>query len=238
MRITTLAIALALVGCALPPPPAGSGSDDDDDRPDASAGDDDDDPIPDAGPRPDARRPGQNQLTHSTSTLVVPGNSIACNNDDESTAENSYYRVFALADFDISGDFVVDAVELGVDEANGGNNASQTVDVRLYTLAGALATNNLTQLATTTLTVGNVAATILRAELDDVNVPAGSTLVVEVRSPDGGDGNDAFYIGSNPGGQTGPSYIRAAECGDDEPRDLAQIGYPNMHIVMTVFGKS
>lgn len=241
MRRETLAMALGLtlVGCALPPPPTSS-DDDELGGVDAGASDDGDDDtsVIDAGPRPDSRPPGGNELTHSTSNLVVPDNSVACQNDDGSTAENSYYRVFVLSEFDISGSFVVDAVEFGVDQADGGGDNRQSVDVRLHTLDGTLDTNNLTQLASTRVTVPDVAATLLRAEFNSVTVPAGSTLVVEVRSPDGDNGNDAFFIGSNPGGQTGPSYIRAPQCDDNQPTDLADLDFADMHIVMTVFGKS
>ena len=36
--------------------------------------------------------------------------------------------------------------------------------------------------------------------------------------------------------QTGPSYISATECGLTTPTNLADIGYPNMHVVMNING--
>ena len=66
--------------------------------------------------------------------------------------------------------------------------------------------------------------------------PAGSVLVVEVFTPNGQTTNNSFFIGSNAAGQTGPSYIAAADCTIPEPATTASIGFPNMHIVMNVTG--
>lgn len=170
---------------------------------------------------------------------VLINNSIACNNPDEqSTAQTSYYRVFDLPAMGISGGFVVDEVEVGIDRADGGNDNAQPLTVRLHRLEGNLTLGNLTQLATTTLTLPDSVATTITADFNAVSIPAGSTLVVEVRSPDGDNGNDELYIGSNPAGQTGPSYILAADCGDQQPRDLADLGFPNMHIVLRALGET
>ena len=66
--------------------------------------------------------------------------------------------------------------------------------------------------------------------------PAGSVLVVEVFTPNGQTTSNSFFIGSNAAGQTGPSYIAAADCTIPEPATTASIGFPNMHIVMNVTG--
>src|SRR5690606_12640888 len=65
--------------------------------------------------------------------------------------------------------------------------------------------------------------------------PAGSTLVVEVDTPDM-NGVSGLFIGSNSDGQTAPSYLRSVSCGIDEPTDVAAIGFPEMQIVMNVTG--
>ena len=66
--------------------------------------------------------------------------------------------------------------------------------------------------------------------------PAGSVLVVEVFTPEGQTAGNSFFIGSNPDGETGPSYLAAADCGVTEPTPTAAIGFPDMHIVMNVTG--
>ena len=65
--------------------------------------------------------------------------------------------------------------------------------------------------------------------------PAGSTLVVEISSPDLS-GVGAFFIGSNAAGQSDPSYLSSASCGIAQPTDFAAIGFPNIHVVMSVSG--
>lgn len=66
--------------------------------------------------------------------------------------------------------------------------------------------------------------------------PAGSTIVVEVFSPDGRTVGNSFYPGSNAAAETGPSYIRAPACGSTNPVTYAQAGFPTVHLVLTVTG--
>ena len=47
---------------------------------------------------------------------------------------------------------------------------------------------------------------------------------------------NGFFIGSNGLGETGPSYISAADCGITAPTTTAAIGFPAMMIVMNVTG--
>src|SRR5262249_58081394 len=92
-------------------------------------------------------------------------------------------------------------------------------------------------LATTgPFTVADQALTILDVPLL-ATVPAGtSELVMEVNSPDGRPDGNVFFIGSNPYGQTAPSYLSSTDCGPSDPTDLAALGFPNMHIVFNVNG--
>ena len=46
-----------------------------------------------------------------------------------------------------------------------------------------------------------------------------------------------LFVGSNAFGQTGPSYLAASACGIPDPVDLAELGFPGMHIVMNVVGQ-
>ena len=46
--------------------------------------------------------------------------------------------------------------------------------------------------------------------------------------------DDAFFIGSNPDGQTGTTYLAATACGDTTPFDPATIGFPGLHVILTV----
>jgi hypothetical protein len=61
-------------------------------------------------------------------------------------------------------------------------------------------------------------------------------LVVEVFTPDGESAGNLFFIGSNTAAESAPSYLSAAVCGVPTPTTTAGIGFPNMHVVMTVNG--
>ena len=44
-----------------------------------------------------------------------------------------------------------------------------------------------------------------------------ATVVAEVFVPDGRTAGNQFFIGSNDAAETGPSYLKAADCGASEP---------------------
>ena len=65
-------------------------------------------------------------------------------------------------------------------------------------------------------------------------VPAGMDLVAEVFTPDGQADGNFFWIGSNNNGQTGPSYIAAADCFDlPEPLEPGDRDGPLAPLVCT-----
>ncbi|MEE9295365.1 MAG: proprotein convertase P-domain-containing protein, partial [Phycisphaerae bacterium] len=67
-------------------------------------------------------------------------------------------------------------------------------------------------------------------------VPAGSDLVVEIANVDDGTEPPEFFfrVMSNDLGQCGPSYLRAADCGNPGWDDLADIGFPDAHLIQSV----
>jgi len=72
---------------------------------------------------------------------------------------------------------------------------------------------------------------------NNVLVPADSTLVVVVSSPDLctlNGANNFHFNGANDAGESGPSYIKSASCGLPDFATLASIGFPDQHMVMTV----
>jgi hypothetical protein len=231
-------LSCGLVGCSLPAPPPTGGQplENGADASTGSSGDDDDgigEIDVDAAPQVDAERRATRVLTQNASELIEPDLSIACYDDDDNQAENSYYRVFDLAAEGISSSFHVVEVEVGVETADGGDDGVQPVEVRLHTVTGDFANGQMNTLATVTQQVTNQIGSRLVYEFD-ADVPAGSKLAVEVHTP--GSGDDEFFIGANNEGQTAPSYLQAAECGDEGPVDLASIGFPEMHILLTVTG--
>ncbi len=174
-------------------------------------------------------------LTQSTSQAITATNSVSCNAGGLHAA-NSYFRAFDLSGF--PGGFNVCAVEFGIETATGAGG-SQPVTVNVYSnTGGTFPAGTRTLVGTQNISLPNQTATIFNQALA-APIPAGSgQLVFEVFTPDGQAAGHSFFIGSNAGGQTGPSFIQAAACGIAAPTDLAAIGFPNMHLVMNVIGDS
>jgi hypothetical protein len=206
----------------------------------------------DADPGPDAA-PEAVSLTHNAdATTITAANAVACvQQQDDGTGnqvpvfhqENGYYRVFDLAAMGVTRDLAIERVTFGVETGNPGAANQQLVEIHLFTLSGDLELANLTEIG-----AGQVLVPQTAQELFDVDVeaiaPAGSTLVVELRTPSG-DPDRLLFIGSNAAGQTGPTFLRAPNCDDDanpdtpsafeEPLDLTDF-FPDMHVVMSVHG--
>jgi hypothetical protein len=227
-----------LLGCSLPAPPPG-GQQPIDFEPDASVGNAGDDGVeePDvdaAAPTPDAHQRMPQTLKQTSSGLIEPETSIACYDDDDDQAENSYFRVWNLPELGIDSSFHVVEVQVGVESSNGGDDGIVPVDVRLHTVTGDFTQNQLNTLATVSQQVTDQSATRLKFAFD-ADVPSGSLLAVEVHVPASND--DEFFIGANNDGQTAPGFLRAAECDDNGPVDLAQIGFPQVHMIIEVTGE-
>lgn len=192
-------------------------------------------------------------LSHSGSTDIAPGNSVACNQrQDDGTGtlvpvyhtENSFYRVFDLTAEGVERDLAVEQVSFGVESARGGADATQPISVKLHTLTGQFVVANLTELATVDIDVPDQAATTIDVPIE-ATVPANATLVVEI-AMGSGEPDDLFFIGSNTAGETSPTYLRAPDCDDDadstngtalaEPLDLDRIGFDNVQAVILVSG--
>jgi hypothetical protein len=210
------------------------------DQADARIGDDvDAAPRADSGPDIDAAT-GAVTLTQSSSNTIANANSIACTNLDNTTALNTYYRVFDLSAEGVSGSFDVSKVSFGIESAASGAG-SETATLDLYTLDGAFQIENLTQLTSSDLEIADVNADgSASGTIQDVAVtgsaPAGSKLVVELLTPDGSADGNTFYVGSNP--DAAPTFLRAPDCGVDQPTAPADVdpSGANMHWVLSVTG--
>lgn len=189
------------------------------------------------------RPPGPVSITQSASTTVVAG-SVACNAGGLHT-DNSYYRAFTLSAFNPpldSTQFSIQSVTFGVEVANDGAGAGQPITLRLYDSSANPPTNATigAALRTTNATILDQSLTLytMTPPTPLVLLNASDILAVEVFTPNGQAASNSFFIGSNALGQTAPSYIKAADCGISEITSLATIGFPNMHIVMTVSGNN
>jgi len=156
--------------------------------------------------------------------------------------DNHYWRSFVLTDFGITLDLFVTMVEIGIQSATSGDGTgSQPLTCNLYITDGVAPfpagfPGSLSLIGTHSMDVPDQALTLFQIPVIG-SATAGSELVVEISYPNtmGGE-NHLFIIGSNNLGQTAPSYVSSIDCGPLVPGDLADIGFPNMHIVMSVTG--
>lgn len=175
-------------------------------------------------------------ITHSASTTVAQGGSIACFSNS-STTVNSFWRAFDRTAFGITGAFSVDSFEFGIEKASSPGGA-QPIELRFYTNTGAAFPGGTRTLAATrSYSVGNANLILVDYPVGAL-IPAGSgELVVEIFSP----GNsitpgNTFILGANNAGQTAPSYISTPDpfCNAPNPVTMATIGFPDVHFIMTV----
>lgn len=192
--------------------------------------------------------PGPASITQSTSTTVAVGSAVSCNGGAPGFlhTDNSYFRGFTLSAFNPPLDsvqFLVQQVSFGIEQSNAaGTGTTQPVTLRLFDSTANPPTNATIgpAIATENLNVPDLATTIFAAPLTTppVLLNASDILAVEVFTPNGQVAGHSFFIGANGSGQSGPSFLRAAPCGVAEITNTAAIGFPNMHIVMTVSGNN
>ncbi len=196
-------------------------------------------PVPNASPERRGEACGPITLTHSLSQAVFPGNSWACFNPATGHADSRYLRAFDLAAFGVPEGFAVCEVQIGIENAQAntqtGGGGTQPLLVNLYTSNPPFPGGTLTPIGGAAFEVPDQALTVVPLPLGGV-APAGSELVVEIFTPDGQAAGNFFFIGSNPDGETGPSYVQAAPCAVPFPVPTAEIDFPDMHIVINVVG--
>jgi hypothetical protein len=161
---------------------------------------------------------------------------FGCTNPDGTTPDTSWYRVFSLDDEGIAGNFEIASVGVGVCFAVG----EPEVTVKVGTLAGApgvsLDPDDITPLGSANATIQ---ATNISKVIDvplEATVPAGSQLVVEVRSPDQTGTGNQFTVGVTAADEERPAYLRAALCGTPNATQTTAAGVPDAHVVLFVTG--
>jgi subtilisin family serine protease len=180
------------------------------------------------------RHNGSVTITHSASQVIEPLAGVACGSGG-TTTRNRYYRVFDLSAFGLPSGFVTSSVAIGIESANIAG-PPPTSTVRLHRLSGAFTTGNLTLVASAAYVVNDT------DDLSIVHVPIsgafgdGDVLVVEWDVPDLQASGNGVYFGANGAGQTGPTYVLAESCGINQPTDLASLGFPGSHWVLSVTG--
>ena len=174
-------------------------------------------------------------LTHSVTRSLVAGSSVSCGSGG-AHADNSYLRYFRLEEFGILGGFEVTQVDVGIELALA-TGGIQPVTVNLYTwdALDPFTFENFVPVGTANALVPDQALGLVTIPVAG-SVAAGSTLVVELFTPDGRAANHRLLVGSTAGGETAPSYLAAAACGLAEPVRSGAIGIPEMNLRLDVTG--
>ena len=169
-------------------------------------------------------------------------NSVACGVDGVGTTANGWARCFDLVAEGITGNLEINTVYFGIQQAT---IQDILINVNLYIDVDGCPPGtpgeDAVLLATASRIVGpaDELGSLKPVHFPQGTVaPAGSTLIVEIESPVDGTVEPTFSFRprSNSLGQCAPSYIRAADCGLGGWVDLADIGFPDAHLVIKVIG--
>lgn len=176
-------------------------------------------------------------ITQNTDPETIEtGNTVVCGPKDGSyTTQNSLWRRFDLdGEFGLTDTLSIDSVTFGIEEAS----QPFTITVNMYTLEGVLNTDNLTLIGSGEIVVDEDSSGTLVTAPVTATAASTETLVVELNFPKGKTIPATVHPGSNRAGQSGPTYISAPDCAITQPVDMADIGFPDIHIIMVVAGET
>jgi cysteine-rich repeat protein len=206
---------------------------------------DDGNNLPDDGCNPDCTDfvGSPKCVTQSVNpNTLEAGVSVACNSSGITTS-NQWLRRFRLYDdYAIQGVFCANTLHYGIQEAVGGVN----VTINVYCIPSLIQTPGLVFYANLSLK-GSVSFVQADGTLYTTQAAVGGCcngatedMVVEVATEDCEATGEctSFIIGANDDGQIGPSYIAATPCGVPTPTDLALLGFPNDHVLMSLCGEA
>lgn len=188
--------------------------------------------------------PGQVTLTQTASDAITADNSFGCVIGGKTLA-NSYYRVFRLADYNITTTLHILSVSFGIQTAMAGGGAvtqPATVNLGTYGAVPQGTTLDLTQirsLATMPIQIPNGSVTAMTVPITGDVAPT-TSVIAELAIPDGRDAGHKFFIGTNIGDERAPGYTLGPDCGFTTPTSMQSIaddlGFGQVHIVMTITG--
>lgn len=132
------------------------------------------------------------------------------------------------------------SVEFAIENAQSGDGGGQPLTVNVYAnrdhpFPGNFGCLSGQLVGTVTLDIADQSMTSLVVPLT-ASIPAGAEMIVEISVPDGSAAQDVFYPGSNSQAQSGPTYVYAPGCGGTTSVDLADLGDPASHVIMSIQG--
>lgn len=149
--------------------------------------------------------------------------------------ENSYWRSYS-----IDTDETITGVQFGIEKSWPGlPYQAQPIVVRLYCdsdpAGGPAPVAELLLEREISLSIGTVNEELYCVDLDvPLEVEAGTTIVVELHSPDGSAEGHYFIPGCNQFGETSDGFISAGYCSMDEPTSIANLGFMEASILLNL----
>lgn len=192
----------------------------------------------------------RHRLTQSTSAEIVHNNTFYCRFFNSNFAlDTRYWRAYQL---NYSSPFTIDTVTFAIDTAvastlsNNPNPGRTPITVKIYTnTGGSFPVGTRTLVDSQTYLIPNQFHTLYRAVLPaPVIVPGNSEVVIQIHSPNFATTGHNFVFGSNPYGQSAPTYFsseRNLACPYTSPIDVATLPIPDprtvsTHIILNVSG--
>lgn len=193
--------------------------------------------------------PGVGFMTESfDNSVILLGNTVSCHLAPPSVnADNGYYRQFDLALNGVADAIEIVAIEVGIEGSYIGPGLdTQPVNLKVYrdTTPGHPAPlAELELLGEQHYALPEFIGPGLHCFPFDTPIaisPDDIEIVVEFDIPSAFQTglNYLLFIGSNDLGEETPTYLRSEDCGIPEPLTNDEIGFPNMHMVLTVFFQS
>lgn len=181
---------------------------------------------------------GQTTITHSNSQIVTPNIGITCaQNTSGITLYNKYFGVFDLAnDFEIMTDWRIQAVEIGIEDANNLLDGDYQIEISAFTTDNATPNGSLELLGEGILiiTSDDELSVVSMPFTDDVVVPAGEVLLIEIEVF--GDGASVFRLGATDVEANDESWGFAPDCGFDDPITYNDANFLNVWNIINVIG--
>ena len=193
--------------------------------------------MADAAPHIDSPTGGTTQTLSQSTSNTDSGVGIACGPTAGGyTLKNSYYRVFTLSDYGISGVFHVS----GVDFVASGVAGSPPIKVSVGTYNGTVSSASLSG----TISLAQSANLNPGTGTNSIHVPLtadiSGNLVIEIdQTTDGTAANGyTFYPGANASGETKPGYIMATGCSVNTPTNITTAAGATVNLIMSVTGST
>lgn len=194
---------------------------------------------------PDGAVPGQITLRQTTSDAVVVGASLFnCHGSVSGFVfENSYYRVFRLADHGIASTLHVTQVDFGIETAVAGTGGKQPGTVRIGNYGGPLGGTTLDlskvrPINSVDIQIPDGTATTMTVPITADVAPTAS-VIVELFIPDGRSAGNKFKVGANTSGESAPGYVGTADpdCDIPDPTSLKTlVPDQKVDLILTVTG--